>query len=82
MPDKPLRPTHKDYIKLLETTGWDLITGSEAFPVKDQTLEQLLRTTHERNRKGETPGVISNMDIAELTLAEMEKLWEHLGLPM
>ncbi|MGB9153931.1 MAG: hypothetical protein WCD70_12700 [Alphaproteobacteria bacterium] len=74
---------HAKLIAKLPTPGWSLITGAPAFPIEDHTLEQLIRMTHERHKKGETPGLIRHMeDALELDLIQIQELWAHLGLPM
>ncbi len=77
------KPSREELIAMLQTRGWDAVTGSAAKPVKDHTLEELVRAAHARHKKGEAPGLISRMESAlELDLIELQGLWEHLGLPM
>ena len=71
-----------ELVAMLQTRGWDLVTGSETHPIKG-TLEELVRKTHEQHKKGEEPGLIQKIEAAlELDLIQIQQLWEHLGLPM
>jgi hypothetical protein len=77
------KPTREELIAQLKTRGWDLVAGKPTFSVKDRTLEELVRTTHARHKKGEALGLISRMETAlELDLIQIQELWEHLGLPI
>jgi len=77
------KPSCEELIAQLQKRGWDLVTGSEAFPIKNRTLEELVRMTHARHKKGEAPGLIKHMEtVLELDLIQIQQLWEYLGLPM
>jgi len=77
------KPRGDELIERLPTSGWDLETGNPAFPVKNRTLEELVRTTHARNKKGEAPGIVKHVETElELDLIQLQQLWMHLGLPM
>jgi len=82
------KPNREELIAMLQTKGWDLVTGSATAPLKDhvakdRTLEELAKTAHARHKKGEGAGIISKIDNAiELDMFQLEQLWEHLGLPM
>jgi hypothetical protein len=83
MKDHNAKLSREELVAQLQTRGWDLVTGSEAAPIKNRTLEELVRTSHTRHKKGEAPGLIKRMENAlELDLIQMQELWEHLGLPM
>ena len=74
--------TRAELVAMLQSKGWDLVTGSETHPIKG-TLEQLVKKTHERHKKGEEPGLIRKLETElELDLIQLQELWEHLGLPM
>jgi hypothetical protein len=65
----------------VKTPGWQL-TRANDLPV-DGTLQHLLTLTHQRNRQGEHPGLIREIETSiELDMIEMEKLWRFLGLPV
>jgi len=77
------KPNREELVAQLQTKGWDLVTGSPTEPLKNRTLEELVRTAHARHTKGETPGLIQKLENAlELDLIEIQQLWAHLGLPM
>jgi hypothetical protein len=83
MKDHNKKLSREQLIASLQTRGWDLVTGSEAIPVKNQTLEELARVTHARHKKGEAIGLIQKMETAiELDLLQIQELWIHLGLPI
>jgi hypothetical protein len=72
-----------ELVALLQTKGWDLVTGTKTTPLKDHTLEQVARTAHAGHKKGETPDAVKKLETKlELDLIEIQQLWEHLGLPM
>lgn len=76
------KPNRAELVAMLQTKGWDLVTGSETHPIKG-TLEELVRKTHDRHKKGEEPGLIKKLEKEfELDLIQLQQLWEHLGLPM
>jgi len=82
---KENRPKLKreELIAMLQTQGWDMVTGSEALPTKNRSLKELVKIAHERHVRGESPGLISQMEKAlELDLIQLQELWEYLGLPM
>jgi hypothetical protein len=71
-----------ELVAMLQTKGWDLVTGSKTHPIKG-TLEELVRKTHARHKEGEEPGLIKKLETEfELDLIQLQELWEHLGLPM
>jgi hypothetical protein len=75
--------SHAELVAQLQTKGWDLVTGSETTPLKNCTLEELVRIAHARHKKGEASGLIKRIESAlELDLIEIQQLWAHLGLPM
>jgi len=75
--------SREELVAMLQTKGWDLVTGSKTVPIKGCNLEELVRAAHERHTKGEEPGLISRMETAlELDLIQLQELWEYLGLPM
>jgi hypothetical protein len=74
---------HEDLIARLKTPGWNLTAGGKASPAKGNTLEDIVRTAHERHKRGEEPGLISQAETEfELDMIQLQKLWEYLGLPM
>jgi hypothetical protein len=76
------KPSKAELVAMLPTRRWKLSSGNSTI-VQDQSLEELARLTHARHKKGETPGVVARMEAAfELDLAEIQLLWEHLGLPV
>jgi hypothetical protein len=83
MKNRNTKPTRKELVAQLQERGWDLVTGSPTVPIKDRTLEELVRTAHTRHKKGEALGIIKNMETTfELDLIQLQQLWEHLGLPI
>jgi hypothetical protein len=81
MTDK--RPNRQELVALLQTKGWDVVTGTPATPTGGQTLEQAARDAHARHQKGETPELIQQAENKfQLDLIQLQQLWEHLGLPM
>jgi hypothetical protein len=83
MNSRNTRPSREELVAQLQTKGWDLVTGSETVPIKNRTLEEVVRATHARHKKGEEPGLIKRMETAlELDLIQIQQLWEYLGLPM
>lgn len=77
------KPSRAELVAMLQTKGWDLVTGTETHPIKGRTLEELVRTAHAQHKKGEKPGLIKKLETEfELDLIELQQLWEHLGLPM
>ena len=77
------KPAREKLVAMLQTKGWDLVTGSPTFPIKDRSLEELVRASHARHSKGESPGLIRRMeDSLELSLIQLQELWEYLGLPV
>jgi len=74
--------THEELTKRVKTPGWRLVTRKKDKSITD-TLENLLHLTHKRHKKGQTPGVIEEIETAiELEVLEIEKLWRYLGLPV
>jgi hypothetical protein len=72
---------HQDLVSRLDTPGWGLVTGNAGMRVEG-TLEQMVEATHDRQRKGEAPGLIKNLGTKiELDMLQIEELWRHLGLP-
>jgi len=67
------KPTHDELIKMLSTTGWHLKHregGSEK-----HTLEEMVRASHARHKRGEDPGLISQFETSlELDLVELQDL--------
>lgn len=68
----------------LQSPGWSLLTGSKD---KDGevvgTLEEMAKATHERQAKGEEPGLIQELVSAvEVDMIQIELLWHRLGLPV
>jgi len=81
--EQPNRPKREDLIGKLRTRGWDLVPGGKDSPIKNRTLEELVRLSHERHQKGEPAGLIRQIENAvELDLIQIQELWAHLGLPM
>ncbi|HEU0117717.1 MAG TPA: hypothetical protein VFR09_03710 [Alphaproteobacteria bacterium] len=77
------KPSHQELVAMLQTKGWDFITGTSTVPIKNRTLDEQVREAHKRRTGGEEVGRISKLeDAIELDLFQLEKLWEHLGLPM
>lgn len=77
------KPSHEELVGMQDTKGWKLITDKTTHPIDNLTLHEALNVSHARKQRGESPGLIARMgDIFELDLIEMQKLWEHLGLPM
>lgn len=74
--------THDELTKRVKTPGWRLVTRKKDKSITD-TLENLLHLTHKRHKKGQTPGLIKEIETAvELDLIQIEMLWRHLGLPV
>ncbi len=83
MTDSNIKPSHEELIGMLPTQGWQLVTGNKAFPVKDRTLVELVKTTHARYTRGEAPGLISRIENTfEMDLVQIQQLWAYLGLPI
>jgi hypothetical protein len=60
--------------------GWRLQTGQDRH---EGTLEDVAKRAHERQTRGEHPGVISQIETSiELDMLQLEKLWYAMGLPM
>ena len=65
----------------VKTPGWRL-TRSADRPITG-TLQHLLNLTHQRNRQGQHPGLIQEVETSiELDMIAVEKLWRFLGLPV
>ena len=83
MNNRQTKLSREELVAQLQSKGWDLVTGSQTVPLKNHTLEEAVRTTHARHKKGEAPGLIKKLETAiELDLIQMQELWEHLGLPI
>ena len=66
----------------VKSPGWRLVTGSNDKPVTG-TLEEVLKSTHQRHKSGQTLGGIEELETAiELDMIQIEKLWRYLGLPV
>ena len=55
MKNSNTKPGRAELVAMLQTRGWDLVTGSATTPLKDRTLEELVRTAHARHKKGKLP---------------------------
>jgi hypothetical protein len=65
----------------VKSPGWRLSAANEK-PVTG-TLEEVLKTGHERREEGHAPGRIQELETAiELDMIQIEKLWRYLGLPV
>jgi len=74
--------THAELTTRLKSPGWGLVTGKKSKTVTG-TLEKLLHVTHERHKKGQTPGLIGEIETdIELDMIQIELLWRYLGLPI
>ena len=72
-----------DLTQRLASPGWRLRTEKANEEAVHGTLEQVVRATHARKMKGETPGPVQEIETTiELDLIQIEKLWRYLGLPV
>ena len=72
--------TQDDLKGRMKSPGWALVTG------KDQTvsgtLENMLRTKHDRHAGDDASGLIQEIETAiELDMIQVVNLWRYLGLP-
>jgi hypothetical protein len=81
METRDTKTRRDELIGRLPTRGWDL-KASKSVPVKNRTLEELVRIEHARRAAGEDAGSISHVETEfELDLIQLQELWMHLGLP-
>jgi hypothetical protein len=68
----------------LQSPGWSLVTESKDPDGKIVgTLEEMAKATHERQTKGEAPGLIQELvTTVEVDMIQIELLWNRLGLPV
>ena len=72
-----------DLTRRLASPGWRLTRNRKDDEPVTGTLEQLVKTTHDRKAKGEAPGLIQEIEtMIELDMIQIEKLWRYLGLPV
>lgn len=72
---------HEQLVGQLQSPGWRLLPHEGGGQV-DGTLEQVVRTAHERKQSGQEPGLVQRIENTfELDLFDLEQLWWHLGLP-
>jgi hypothetical protein len=66
----------------VKSSGWSLVTDKNAPPVTG-TLEDVLKTAHERKSDSALPPGIEELETAiTLDMIQIEKLWRYLGLPV
>jgi hypothetical protein len=74
--------TDQELADQLKSHGWKLVTENDKTATTG-TLEEMARTTHQRQAEGHAPGVIAKIETAvELDMLQIEKLWLQLGLPV
>ena len=74
--------TDEELANQLKSPGWKLVTENDEAAASG-TLEEMVKTTHERQAKGEAPGLIARIETSiELDMLQIEKLWHQLGLPI
>ena len=61
------KPGKAELVALLQTKGWDVVTGSPTTPTSSRTLEQAARDAHARHKKGETPGALKQQWITNFS---------------
>ena len=72
-----------DLTRRLTSPGWRLTGNRKDDKPVTGTLEQLVKTTHDRKARGEAPGLIQEIETRiELDMIQIEKLWRYLGLPV
>ncbi len=75
----PQTYTHDDLVDSVKSPGWRLNGDT---PVTG-TLEDVLKTAHQRRMEGQTPGLIERIETSvELDMLQIEMLWRYLGLPV
>ena len=66
----------------LQSPGWRLVTEDTDGKTVG-TLEEMAKATHERQTKGEPPGLIQELvTTVEVDMIQIELLWNRLGLPV
>lgn len=66
----------------VKAPGWGLVTDGKE-PAKTGTLEDVLKTAHQRHESGHAPGLIQEIETAiELDMIQIQQLWRYLGLPV
>jgi len=66
----------------LQSPGWSLVTEDTDGKTVG-TLEEMAKATHERQTKGEPPGLIQELvTTVEVDMIQIELLWNRLGLPV
>jgi hypothetical protein len=74
--------THDDLKGRMKSPGWALITRQKGLSPSG-TLEHVLGKTHKRKTDGHAPSLIHEIATGiELDMIQIEKLWQHLGLPL
>lgn len=72
-----------DLTRRLASPGWRLTRNRKDDKPLTGTLEELVKTTHERKARGEATGLIQEIEtMIELDMIQIEKLWRYLGLPV
>ena len=70
--------SHDDLTTKLDKPGWQRTTPSGTS--ETGTLKDMVVSAHAERAKH--PGVVKEIETAiELELIQLQKLWEHLGLP-
>jgi hypothetical protein len=74
--------SHDELVERIKSPGWTVVTDKDD-SAQTVSLEDALKTSHERRAKGEKPGIIRQIETAiELDMIDIEMLWRYLGLPV
>jgi hypothetical protein len=70
----------EEELKAMRTSpGWQLDAGGARH---EGTLEDVAKIAHERQARGEHPGIIRQIETSiEFEMLQLEQLWYALGLP-
>ena len=72
--------SNEELIAARTSPGWRLEADQTSH---EGTLEDVARLAHERQARGEHPGLISQVETSvELDMLQLESLWYAIGLPV